>query len=670
MTVLRRRLLVALIVGVPLIFLPGVSLDVFNVPKLSLLAVGIGLMLFLWAVEIARSGRLPVGSAAIVPVVALVVPLLISWATSEHRGWAVWGEHGRSSGLISYLLVGMLALMVADAFRDRVRTLIVAVGLSGSAVAAYLVFQSVGLDVVWQPGDSPLYPPSTIGHFNFSGGFVALTVPAVLWLWLSESGPVRYAWAAATAIHGCAVIVSFSQGAWAASVTAASITLAYATARRRPMVRKAAWCVVMATGIAMVVSIALSGFLDFGAIATARTRAVLWESALEMAGERPLVGHGPNTYLLLGDGHRSVEEGLSTEALRADDPHSVPFAMLGNGGILALVGFVMIATWALRSLIRGDRSNGPGIALLGCVVAYLIQALVSVDVPAIRVVFWSIVGGIAAHVADAAPLVVSSRFRPVVAIPVGLIGVALAVAAVPYYLVPDIRMEKASTLLAAGELDEAVSIARDAVSYRDEPDYRVLLIDAYGFLARDEGTEGARYLSGVKANSAFLEEIPYSLGHYAAGHAIHQWAYFDPSLEGQALEHFEAALRLNPSDVPARVEAAETLIALRRTDDALDLLEPAVEVSEGRYPELWGIYAMALMIDGDLGGGREAVEATFGAGCRPLLSEELLRLLATDSPAPPTASFLATTGFACTRGEMYFFTRIVPERFRRHYAPE
>jgi hypothetical protein len=41
-----------------------------------------------------------------------------------------------------------------------------------------------------------------------------------------------------------------------------------------------------------------------------------------------------------------------------------------------------------------------------------------------------------------------------------------------------------------------------------------------------------------------------------------------------------------------------------------------------------------------------------------------------DEPAPPTESFLATVGFRCERGEIYFFARVVPDDLADDYLTD
>ncbi|MGH2809032.1 MAG: O-antigen ligase family protein [Actinomycetota bacterium] len=669
MMVLRRRLLVALIVGTPLIFLPGVTLDAFNVPKLTLLAMGIGVCLCLLAVEWATTRQVVTGQGALVPAALLVAPLIVSWALSDYRSWSLLGTHGRFAGLLPYVLVAALGVLVGMSFRGATREIVVALAISGTLVAGYLTVQALGLDVYWRPGDGG-YPPSTVGHFNFSGGFIALCLPAAIWLWSAATTPRRFLWIGATVVQVGGIILSFSQGAWAAALAGAIVAGTYATGTGRARTRRiATWIAVGAIASVVVGSVALSGIFDVDAGATARTRAVIWESALAMAGESPVVGRGPDSYALEGDSHRTLEEGLTIEAGRSDDPHSVPLAMLGNAGALGLLGFVAMLTWVFRRGIRVATVDPAAIAFLGVVVAYLVQCLVTIDVPTLRVGLWSAIGGVAAAGAtsDKRP----TRSRWLLALVAIAVGLPLLVAPVRWFLTPDVTMLRATRSLREGEPLQAIGQAQDAIDRRDDPAYRVRLIDAYGGAALEARDDGERFINQVDDVAAYLGTLPDATGHRVAGIAYHHWGYFDPNVDDDALAHFEDALRLDPADTDSRIGAAETLIHMGRPGDAVALLEPAMSVSDGRYADLWGAYSIALLKSGDVGGAREAARAAtaIDVSCRQYLAIELLRITTAPDARPADPSFFATLTFRCTLGEAYVFARMVPDSFREEYVP-
>ena len=671
---LRRMLLVTLIVGVPLIRLPDMALDGFSVPKVSILAIGVLVALSLAVAEWMVSGRGLSVNGALVPAAALCLPVILSWAVaSDVRSWALLGEFGRLQGLLPSVLYATLGLLVADAFRGRTRQVVTAVAAAGGAVAVVAVVQALGLDPEWIPGESvPAYPPSTIGHFNFAGGFIALGLPAAMWLWSSGRGRGRILWTAATIVDVLAVIVTFSQGAWAAAAAAAVLIAGYSVRPRRA--RLAAWIGVTVIAVAVLGSVALSGLFDVDAGATARSRANLWRSAVEMAADSPIVGHGPDAYALLGNSYRTLEGALRTEVSSTNDPHSIPMAYLANAGALGLLGFLVAAYWGIRRGVGAIERDPASIALLGVVVAYLVQAIVSIDMSVLRLGFWVALGGIAAaapgHSGETRSRVPISLRAPI-AIAVIAASVGLCIASALFWLRPDIQARTGVDLLRDRDHPAAVAALKMAVEQHDVPEYRHHLIESFGASALEEGADGSRFIAELVASARYLETFPDAKGRLVTGHYLHLWGWFDPSFESAALEHFRAALRLNPVDIAARIEASESLIALGRTDEAVALLAPIAPDAAGILADYWGAYAIALLENGDRAAAVTASEEALasGGGCRAVLAEELLRLQAEVDPGPPSDPLLTTLAFSCTQDQLYFFARLVPERYRSLFLP-
>ncbi|MDQ4026139.1 MAG: hypothetical protein M3217_11735, partial [Actinomycetota bacterium] len=187
----RRWVLLALVFGVPMFFLWDVTYDAFLLPKVALLAVGVGAAAGLRVAEslLGRRGR-GLG-AAVVPAAFVAVPVVVAWLASGYRRWALLGEEARLEGLVPILLVVAAGVLLADAFRGDFGAPARAFVASAAAVATYELLQSVGLD----PLDVPIaeYAPSTIGQSNFVGGFLAIALPVALATWTAAAGAARAA---------------------------------------------------------------------------------------------------------------------------------------------------------------------------------------------------------------------------------------------------------------------------------------------------------------------------------------------------------------------------------------------------------------------------------------------------------------------------------------------
>ena len=670
---LRRHLLLALIVVVPLFHLPGVSFDAYNQPKLTLLVIGLCVALTLRALEWARSSSRTGLNALVIPAAVLIAPLTLSWVAADEQGWMALGRHQRFLGLLPYVLFVVLGFLVADAFRGNPRPVIIALLVSTTLVAAYAIWQIGGLDPFWKPGlTSVEYPPSTVGHFNFTGGFIALGIAPAMWLWLS-GGRGRILGAAATAISAVGLILSFSQGAWAAGAAGAVITLAYVHGGPGSWVRRAGWVLVIAIAAVTVGSVVASKFVDVDALVTARSRAGHWEAAVRMASQSPVVGSGPNAYYLTGESYRSLEDGVTTELVPADDPHSVPLAMLANAGVLGLVGFVAVGVWGLRRSVAAESRDPAAIALLGVIVAYLVQAGVTIDMPVLRLGLWTALGGVAAF---SPPLktglpTFSKPGRVGGAIVIAAGSIALSVAAIAFLLVPDLRAGRAQDLLDQARYQAATAEFDSAIATRADPEYRIALSAALGDAAISAGAAGDIYIDRLRRATTYLAGFSDVRGETTAGYSFHRWAWFDEEVDVEALAHFERAVELGPSNVGARVGAAEALIALDRGEEAVDLLAPVARVAGDHLGEFWASYALILTAAGDRTGAESALDTARSSGkvCRVELAAEYLRL--TSGPAVrPDRDFLSKVRFLCDLSQLYFFAGLVPEPLRGPYVPD
>lgn len=113
----RRWILLGMVAGVPILFL-RTGVDPFNVPKLAFLLVGVVTVAAVRAAELVQGATFRAARVVLMPGGALVLALVVAWAFSPYRGWAMLGQFGRFQGLLPYILVVVLSLLVYDAFVD------------------------------------------------------------------------------------------------------------------------------------------------------------------------------------------------------------------------------------------------------------------------------------------------------------------------------------------------------------------------------------------------------------------------------------------------------------------------------------------------------------------------------------------------------------------------
>ena len=673
----RVILLQGAVAIIPLTFSTA-FLDPFNVPKLGLLVLVVGLSIGLLAAEMIvtrGSGPPSAARALIVPVVALTLPLAIAWVAGPYREWSFLGEYRRFQGVVPYAVVAAFGLLVAESFRSAPVRLVWAMSIAGGAVGGYLFLQLLGLDPVAWPETSEPYTASTIGNENFAGGFLAVALAFSIYLWV-HADRWHLVGAGLTIFTAFGLIFTFSQGPWAAGVAASVIVIGYAAAVRWPRVKPATLIIVAAIAIAVPIAVGLARVgVDLGRLGpTAEVRAHLWGAAIDVWGESPIVGRGPNSFALDGLRYVPIENTLLEPATSPDDPHSVFFSFLANAGLLGAAGYLVALGWFVREAIRLAPRNHLGVAFLASGSAYWVQSLASIDELVLRVGLWVSLAGLVAcrTVGDRAPLSVSKRpkstsARGAIAI-VSVSVVAGSIAWVSTFVRADLHARRGATLHADGRMAAGQAEFDRALQLRDDVEYRLVLARGLGSEAVARGAEGGDLIAGIDAVNSYLDDLPFARGIFTEAQILHHWGHFEPGADARAFDLYERGLRLDPSNLLALIESAEVLVDLGRPDEAIARLQPLATRLEGRVPPFWGGLAIALAVRGDEGAARASLArggAAIEADCRALIATELIRQGSSPGPPPDDAAFRLR--FSCGPGLYGFMLDHLPAEVRAFY---
>ena len=344
----RRIVLLGVVAGVPLVVAWEVTNQPFAVPKLALLAVGTATAAGLRAAE-ALLGTSPRRLRILaLPAALAAVPALVAWVAGDYRSWSLWGAYGRYEGLLPTLLVVLAGVLLADAFAPNFRPVAWTFAGAAAGVALFGILQSLGLDPF--DGTYVEYVPSTIGHSNFVGGFLAIALPVALALWSSSEGPARIAATAASIAIVLGILLSFSQGGWLAAAAGVAVFAGAELGARRPRLRMAGWAAAAALAAAAAGLVLFSLLRPFhpAVPGTVWARGLWWREAAAMGADSPVWGHGPNVFAIDGVRYRNPEDALAHDREIADAPHSVPLALFANHGLLGVAGFAGILVWCVR----------------------------------------------------------------------------------------------------------------------------------------------------------------------------------------------------------------------------------------------------------------------------------------------------------------------------------
>lgn len=593
----RRRILLVVVFLTPLFFL-RTAYNAFNVPKLSLLMVGVAAVAVIRGVELLQGAERSSLQLIAVPAAAVAAPLAIATLLSPYRVWALVGDHTRFTGLVPYLVVILLGIQIADAFRGEVRPLAWAFLASGAVAGAYAVVQVSGMDPIeWSGSEQATV---TIGNTNFSGAFFAICVPIAAGLLLAESDRRLHVVPLAVLVFAGWVLAR-SELAWAAGMAGLFVFGGVVLSDRWRWSRAAAFVaagVIALAGVGIVVITMFAKQPDF-IPATIERRAEWWGASFRMTAASPLFGHGPNSFSLEHSQYRQADDVSAVSYDITTDPHSVPLAFLTATGILGLAGFLVLAGWVVRKIISTQADRILGAAFGAAAIAYLVQSLLSIDVVTLRFAAWTVIGGMAAALAP--PLVppakrpsrkkkrkIEPTSEPLRALP-GVVAVllvgSLALAWAMGFLSADIGFRRGLALAASGG-SGAQEVLRSAIDFRES---NIIYRTDYGNLVggnavsqglSEGGDRGVAESLMEEAEEAFgfIDRLPRSNSVVAYARLMRDWAEVEPSVEDRALELYDYAAELDPNNFLILEEAAGVAETFGRTDVAEDLASEAARL--------------------------------------------------------------------------------------------
>lgn len=645
-------LLLGTIALLPLAYARGITFDFFNMPKLTLLFVVVSITMGLRGAEWMLTARPFETRGLWIPAGAVAIPMLLAWTFSSYKVWSLVGFYTRYSGLLPYLATICLALLIIDAFVGKPGAIAVAFAIGASLVGTIAILQMLFQGASIGTESDTAYVTSTLGHSNFAGGYLAIGLPIALTLWI-KAGDRRASIAAAiaTASITLGLLFTFSQGGWAGAAAGVAFSLGLMLrdkARIAPKIGAGVAVSIAAVSIGVVIAgIAIPHSYERfpGPLKTAVSRGFLWETAVSVAKDSPLVGVGPNVFAIEGTLNRPLEAALLRNFTKGDDPHSVPLAMLANTGLLGLAGYFVALTWGL-SAIRKRSQDTFGIAFGGSLIAYTVQAFASIDEISLRFAFWIVLAGLGvigvraeSGVPTRAPL-----SRRLLASLLVLASMLLAALAVRTFLVADRHVALALDAIERQDPAEASREFRAAIDLRADTEYRRLYAGSIGNAAISQGLpEGRALIAEMRQAFDYLDSFPDPQAMSVEGELFYKWSAFEPAAADEALQTLERARKLDPNNPLLGVLIADVLIRVGDYEEAIAELEPHARVLTEEFPEYLALYydlwADLAIAQTKAGRDQEASDAFARTGsektCRKTVAAALLQGETERPPIPP-----------------------------------
>lgn len=353
-----------------------------------------------------RRARLPQWFA-----LAFMAAACLSAALSPYGRAVILGA-SRYDGLLTLLLYGGIFLGVS-AFGEWKKYYVYLLAASASICSLVAIPQLLGGNPFGlYPGELTYFDANvrytgeflgTIGNTNLLAAFYCLCIPLFIWHALTHRAlRDRLVLAAAALCLGVLIASRVASGAVALAAAAAVLIPYYVNYIHRNKrltlavsASMAALCVLALTAVYFYsggsgtlheLSEVLHGHVEdsYGS-----SRVAIWRECLRLAGERPLVGGGPDTLALRTDMtfSRFVEETGSTISTHVDNAHCEPLGYLVNLGALGLIPYLALCAESLRRFFRGCAP-----AAGGALCCYYVQSLFGLGLCIVVPLVWIYMG--------------------------------------------------------------------------------------------------------------------------------------------------------------------------------------------------------------------------------------------------------------------------------------
>jgi O-antigen ligase len=483
---LRLQLTTAAVLALtPLLVLPAYSFYYDVTPKvvIALLGAALGLVLLLRDSTFSDGPPVwadPVGRWFCLLAVAQLLSLLLSTFFSTHAALSWNGGNWRRFGFVSQCAVIVLAyLIAASRLESGLQILLRAATVSGVAASLYGIFQYFGIDPLlpqagYHVGEGVaaiVRPPSTLGHADYFAGYLLYVVFFGAALLATEPKPKWKALGAVGVFAGSvAVVLSGTRGALLGLAAGAVVLCIWKRPRftRRHAIVALSLCAVSLAFYFSPAGLKLRArgqweLEDFRGGA----RLLLWRDSLRMAGQRSLLGFGPETFGMEFPRYQSVDLSRAYPDFYHESPHNIFLdALVSEGvpGLVILAGFVALACFAARRVAVQRKRAAP----------YLASALVAGFISGVFVCF-TLTGAIYfyAIIAMLVGLAIprTSTFSPnssrIPALALSLSVIALFLYFTVRLTMSDFTLARAKRALDAGCIDDSITAFR--VSQRWHP---------------------------------------------------------------------------------------------------------------------------------------------------------------------------------------------------------
>jgi O-antigen ligase len=382
-------------------------------------AVDLALIFFLLAAAfdpesaapyIARLKRLlktPLGISIIVFAAVFTAAALLG----ARPAFSFWSNFERGEGAVQILHLAAYFFLLASLFERKNWERFFWVSISsGVLMVLYGVGAGLGSKIMLfvgpQFGADAYRFQGSIGNPAYVAAYLIFQLFFAVYLFLNNPPYFKnwrsYVLLAASGLFAWAFLLAATRGAFLGLVSGIMVSagvIAYARERwRKKLILGVIILAFLVIGMillrnnSLVKKIPGSRIFDISFNAeTFSTRRIMWHIAYEGWKARPLLGWGPENFLMVFDRHFDTRYFVPSQGFGAwfDRAHSIIFDYLAETGILGLLAYLSIFVSLVWSLIKRKKAEGDyaprnelGLraAVLGLIAAYLVQGVILFDV--------------------------------------------------------------------------------------------------------------------------------------------------------------------------------------------------------------------------------------------------------------------------------------------------
>lgn len=393
---------------VPLILWPQTS-ELFELNKIYLTYLAAATLLTLELVKTISSKNPVLARPALaIPGLLFLAALLVATATSTNIHASLFGNYGRfHGGLLSWLAYGVIYFSLVQQTKETYLNIIKVSLAASTLVAGWGILERLGIDASYWEQDVQARVFSTLGQPNWLAAYLAMLIPWGISFYLkAKTGWQSLGMFGLVLLLYTCFIFTYSRG----GNYGLAVGLAVYMLILSQQVLKQYWKKITLVGSALaIVTILFATPLAtqyFGASSprvvenleagneTGNIRLIVWQGAWQSFLDKPLTGHGLETFGEVFYKFRPVEMNQTGEwDFLFNRAHNEYLNYLATTGLLGTGAYLVLVAafyWQARRFLRRERQSPYFLAIAAAVAsmtAYLIQNIFGFTVVPLALLF-------------------------------------------------------------------------------------------------------------------------------------------------------------------------------------------------------------------------------------------------------------------------------------------